>query len=548
MSYKNINVDTINWVTPGSGGGDVSGPSSSIVNHIVTFSDTSGKTIKDSGLSAQIVSLTSVISSDTAMALVSATNTNNSLVAQGTGAALLVAGGASRVSALSTGVVTIETGPLLVQAGVAATPSLGFAVDAGTGIYRAASHELAISCGGTESLRVTSDRVESRGGVVGTGFLFLGDLDTGIITTVADNDMQLIVGNENRIAINDDVVITAKASTGSVSVTGDGGIDLNGTVQIAGAFYLPAVDGTNGQTLITNGSGSVAWGSGGGGSGDVTGPGSATDNALVRFDTTSGKLIQNSIATLSDAGLLTTNSIDVAEVTIAAAGIETTATMAAGQNLTIAGANNQNISMTVTGSGSVKVSAAGTKIFQVDPNGVEISNSYVLPTADGNADDVMSTDGAGVVRWVAPTGGSLPTTAIVPYSGFDAFTLYPGQSFYACTTVRNATNFALFPTGQFIIAQHDYGEVTFVARAGSYWMTVTWAGGGDRGIASFSVNGGSSIDIDAYTVGINDNQSYTASVTLIDGDNTLALTVQTKNVLSSGYAYTPFRDITFCIA
>ncbi len=37
----------------------------------------------------------------------------------------------------------------------------------------------------------------------------------------------------------------------------------------------------------------------------VVGPGSSTDNALVRFDTTSGKLVQNSIATLTDAGLLT---------------------------------------------------------------------------------------------------------------------------------------------------------------------------------------------------------------------------------------------------
>jgi hypothetical protein len=40
------------------------------------------------------------------------------------------------------------------------------------------------------------------------------------------------------------------------------------------------------------------------GSGDVVGPSSATDNALARFDTTTGKLIQNSLITLSDAGAL----------------------------------------------------------------------------------------------------------------------------------------------------------------------------------------------------------------------------------------------------
>ena len=39
--------------------------------------------------------------------------------------------------------------------------------------------------------------------------------------------------------------------------------------------------------------------------GDVVGPGSSTDEALVRFDGTTGKLIQNSNATLTDAGALT---------------------------------------------------------------------------------------------------------------------------------------------------------------------------------------------------------------------------------------------------
>lgn len=47
-------------------------------------------------------------------------------------------------------------------------------------------------------------------------------------------------------------------------------------------------------------------GGGGGGSGDVIGPGSSTDNALVRFDGTSGTVIQNSVATLTDTGTLDT--------------------------------------------------------------------------------------------------------------------------------------------------------------------------------------------------------------------------------------------------
>jgi hypothetical protein len=44
--------------------------------------------------------------------------------------------------------------------------------------------------------------------------------------------------------------------------------------------------------------------SGGGGGGDVSGPASATDNAIARFDSTTGKVIQNSTVTINDNGTL----------------------------------------------------------------------------------------------------------------------------------------------------------------------------------------------------------------------------------------------------
>ncbi len=49
--------------------------------------------------------------------------------------------------------------------------------------------------------------------------------------------------------------------------------------------------------VITNSSPSLG--------GDVVGPASATDNAIARFDTTTGKLLQNSIVTVSDTGAIT---------------------------------------------------------------------------------------------------------------------------------------------------------------------------------------------------------------------------------------------------
>ncbi len=49
--------------------------------------------------------------------------------------------------------------------------------------------------------------------------------------------------------------------------------------------------------------------SGGGGAGNVTGPASSTDNAITRYDGATGKLIQNSLATVDDAGNVSATNI-----------------------------------------------------------------------------------------------------------------------------------------------------------------------------------------------------------------------------------------------
>lgn len=68
-----------------------------------------------------------------------------------------------------------------------------------------------------------------------------------------------------------------------------------------GLLYSKDDAGT--ETVVTGGSG------GGGGSGDVVGPSSSTDEAIARFDSTTGKLLQGSVATLSDTGAFTVPEI-----------------------------------------------------------------------------------------------------------------------------------------------------------------------------------------------------------------------------------------------
>lgn len=65
-------------------------------------------------------------------------------------------------------------------------------------------------------------------------------------------------------------------------------------------WIFPTGIGTPGQVLHTDGAGTLYWGTTGG-TGDVVGPASSTDNAIVRWDGVNGKLIQNSSIIVSDS-------------------------------------------------------------------------------------------------------------------------------------------------------------------------------------------------------------------------------------------------------
>jgi hypothetical protein len=107
------------------------------------------------------------------------------------------------------------------------------------------------------------------------------------------------------------------ASTGiSVSggpITGSGSITVTNTapdqtvVLTAGTGI--STSGTYPNFTITNTSPSLG--------GDVAGPSSATDNAVARFDTTTGKLIQNSLVIIDDTGSVTgVNALTAESLTV----------------------------------------------------------------------------------------------------------------------------------------------------------------------------------------------------------------------------------------
>ena len=108
------------------------------------------------------------------------------------------------------------------------------------------------------------------------------------------------------------VTITGGSVTGITDLAvADGGTGAS-TAAGARVNLLPSYTGNGGKVLAVNvGATDVEYITiaTGGGTGDVAGPVSATDNAVARFDLTTGKAIQNSLVTVADDGAITAPSV-----------------------------------------------------------------------------------------------------------------------------------------------------------------------------------------------------------------------------------------------
>lgn len=146
--------------------------------------------------------------------------------------------------------------------------------------------------------------------------------------------------------------------------SGTGALIANTTSALKGdgAGNGLAVTGTGTNCVLVNGSSAAC----SNGSGDVVGPSSATDNAIARFDSTTGKLIQNSLVTIDDSGNISTpgtitagaGGSDPGTVTPAPATVATLPTCdsgLAGGRASVTDANSTTFLASVAGGGSNKV-------------------------------------------------------------------------------------------------------------------------------------------------------------------------------------------------
>ena len=155
-----------------------------------------------------------------------------------------------------------------------------------------------------------TDAVSSVNGQTGTVVLTTTDIAEGTNEYFTTAKARASVSAGTGISYDSGTgVITNSAPDQTVALTDGTAIDVTGTypnftinntapdqVVALTAGTGISTSGTYPNFTITNTSPSLG--------GDVVGPASSTDNAIARFDLTTGKLLQNSVVTVSDAGAI----------------------------------------------------------------------------------------------------------------------------------------------------------------------------------------------------------------------------------------------------
>jgi len=213
--------------------------------------------------------------------------------------------------------------------------------------------------------------------------------------------------------------VAATAGTG-ISVTGSP-ITTSGTLNITNTAPDQTVvltagtgistTGTYPNFTITNTSPSLG--------GDVVGPASSTDNAVARFDSTTGKLLQNSVVTVGDTGavsgvttLAASTSVTTPIVQASNSGGLALKNSAGTTQISVGAGGGDNASINVStningANAQIDISPTGTGHVHMKPSGT--GGVEIAPTNVGTIDNM--TIGATTAR--AITGTTITATSFV---------------------------------------------------------------------------------------------------------------------------------------
>ena len=196
------------------------------------------------------------------------------------------------------------TGVVAAAAGTAALPGIAFTGDLDTGLSAATANTIVLSTNATARQTISTTAISAAlpvdvplGAAATPSLTFTGDLNTGIFSSGADA-IDITTGGTRRFGISSAGALTAYGGDLTLNAQGDLrfadsdssnyiAIQAPATVTSNLTFTLPSVDGTNGQVLSTNGTGTLSFIAAGGASnlGDGT---AATPAVNFSSDTDTG--------------------------------------------------------------------------------------------------------------------------------------------------------------------------------------------------------------------------------------------------------------------
>lgn len=223
------------------------------------------------------------------------------------------------------------------------------------------------------------------------------------------------------------------------------------------------------DSAITAGSGVVSLATA---TGDVTGPSSATDNAITRFNGTTGKVVQNSAAFVDDNGNVYAPNVAGGSVSVATAAGTTTLTVASKGTQVFTGVTTQTVVLPVVttlpqigfgyhiindSTGALTVNSSGANLVQTIPAGGRALITCILLTGTSAASWASTFTNAATSAG-ALSGATIATAAANTNDlglANTAFVQGQGQGYlvYDATLTQTSTNAPVATVGQNNIGQ-----------------------------------------------------------------------------------------------
>jgi hypothetical protein len=361
---------------------------------------------------------------------------------------------------------------------------------------------------------------------------------SSVIADSTADTLTLVAGSNITITTNantDTITINSTTSTGSITFVGttidsaDSStitftptVSFDSDIVVGNAIVFP--DGTYQQTSAVGVPGPAGpqgpAGASGAGTGDVLSSGGGyVDNAIVRYDGTTGTIIQNSAATISDAGLLSAtnfsgggsaltslNATQLTSGTIPDARFPATLPAVSGVNLTALPATLPASSGTnLTALNATQLTSGTVPVLRLGASGTRDATTYL------RGDNTWATVSGG--------GGSASNSfATIAVTGQDS------------VAADSATDTLTLAAGT---------GITITTDAGTDTITITNSGSSQNTFSTVAVAGQSSVTADSATDTLTLAAGTGISIATDSGSDTITIT----NTISAGAtAFTGLSD------